>query len=77
MGIELWFKEDIRNILIATNVSSAATAGDIPDPAVQVYRRGYQAAIVAMGLACGISPDQLEIRPGGIRNERLLGMDLR
>ena len=49
MGIELWFKEDIRNILIATNVSSAATAGDIPDPAVQVYRRGYQAAIVAIG----------------------------
>jgi hypothetical protein len=77
MGIELWFKEDIRNILLATNVSSAATAGNIQDPAVQVYRRGYQAAVMAIGLACGIPPDQLDIWPVSTRHERPLGTDLR
>lgn len=62
MGIEIWFKEDVRNILISANASSAATAQCAPGPGVQMYRRGYQAALMTVALACGISPDQVGIR---------------
>ena len=62
MGIEIWFKEAYRNILISANASSATTALCAPGPAMQTYRLGYQAALMAVALACGIPPDQVGIR---------------
>lgn len=62
MGIEMWFKEDMRNILISANASSATAALCAPGPAMQTYRLGYQAALMAVALACGIPPDQVGIR---------------
>jgi hypothetical protein len=56
LGVEIWFKEDIRNILLSVNVSSAATAKWSNDPEMIAYRQGYQAALAAVALACGISP---------------------
>lgn len=62
MGIEMWFKDDLQHILTSANASSAATAECAPGPGVQMYRRGYQAALMAVALACGIAPDQVGIR---------------
>ena len=61
MGIEMWLKDDVRNILISANASSAATAQLVPTAEVLTFRRGYQAALIAVGLACGLPPEQLGI----------------
>ena len=61
MGIEMWFKDDVRNILISANASSAATAEFASGPVMQTYRLGYQSALMAVALACGIPPDQVGI----------------
>jgi hypothetical protein len=61
MGIEMWFKDDVRNILISANASSAATAEFASGPAMLTYRLGYQSALMAVALACGIPPDQVGI----------------
>ncbi len=56
MGIEMWFKDDIRNILLAVNASSATTARLVDHPQVAAYRLGYQEALGAVALACGLPP---------------------
>jgi hypothetical protein len=61
MSVDIWLKEDIRNILLSVNVSSAATAKWSNDPQMAAYRRGYQAALAAVALACGISPDLISL----------------
>jgi hypothetical protein len=75
MSADIWFKEDIRNILISTNASSAATALCMPSPAVQIYRRGYEAAVMAIALACGILPEQIAFWPGAASGEQPVCMD--
>jgi hypothetical protein len=62
MSTNLWFKDDIRNILASANASSAATALCAPSAAVLIYRRGYQAALMAVAMACGIPPEQVGVR---------------
>jgi hypothetical protein len=57
MGMDAWFKEDIRNLLLSINISSAATARWSNDSRIVAYRQGYQAALVAVAIACGIQPD--------------------
>lgn len=66
MGVEIWFKEDIRNILLSIDVSSAATARWSNDPQMAAYRHGYQAALAAVALACGISPDLIKLEAGHV-----------
>jgi len=61
MAVEIWFKEDIRNILLSINASSAATARLSNDPQMIAYRQGYQAALAAVALACGISPYLIDL----------------
>jgi len=77
MGIEMWFKDDVRNILISANASSAATAEFASGPAVLTYRLGYQAALMAVALACGIPPDQVGIRPDTLQSVSPSGADAR
>jgi hypothetical protein len=62
MSANLWFKDDIRNILVSVNVSSAATAQCESSAVVSLYRRGYQSAVMAVALACGIPPEEVGIR---------------
>ena len=75
MGIEMWFKDDVRNILISANASSAATAEFASGPVMQTYRLGYQAALMTVALACGIPPDQVGIRLDARQSETPLGAD--
>jgi hypothetical protein len=74
MGLEMWFKEDLRNILLSVNASSAATALWSDNSQVTAYRSGYQEALMAVGLACGIPPAEIAVRP---RVAPSLGSDAR
>jgi hypothetical protein len=62
MGVDMWFKDDVRNILLSVNASSAATAQWSDSPHIVAYRRGYQEALMAVALACGIQPADITIR---------------
>lgn len=64
MALEMWFQEDMRNILLAVNAASASTvaAQQSDTPEMAAYRRGYQEALVAVALACGIQPHAIGVR---------------
>ncbi len=59
MKTDFWFKDDIRNILLSVNLSSAAAArwaeGDLAD----AYRLGYTQAIEVLAVAFGILPSTI------------------
>lgn len=71
MGLGIWFEEDIRNVLLAADEASVATAAmiaetiaiaDVDDLLVtnlQAYREGYRAALATVALAFGLSPAAL------------------
>jgi hypothetical protein len=77
MGIEMWFKDDIRNILLSVNLSSSAAArwadGDLAD----AYRLGYAQAIEVLAVAFGILPSTIrtheERSSMPVQHERSLG----
>jgi hypothetical protein len=68
MGMDIWFKEDIANILRAAdeaNLSALAAgedvcmAGVVGGPTLELrgaYRRGFVAALVTLALALGLPP---------------------
>jgi len=61
MGLDIWFKEDIANALIAADEAASATAAALSevtnDPErLRTYREGYRAALTTLALAFGISP---------------------
>jgi hypothetical protein len=61
MGVEMWFKEDVRNILLSVNVSSAGAARMSDEPQMAAYRCGYQEALFSVALACGIRPAEIAV----------------
>ena len=59
MSLDVWFKDDIRNTLIAIDLASAASAtqaasGPRGNHAVRLYREGFQDAVKAVAMAFGI-----------------------
>lgn len=61
MKRQVWSIDEIRDILIASNQVSGMTASMVSnDPQdvarVQAYRQGFKAALVAVGLALGLTP---------------------
>lgn len=68
MAIEMWFQEDMRNILLSINASSASNSRWSDSPQARAYRQGYQEALLAVALACGIPPTAIGANLGsGIR----------
>ena len=70
MGLGIWFENDVRNVLLAANEASAATAAvpasidhdlniDELAQALHVFREGYAAALATVALAFGLSPAAL------------------
>ena len=62
MGLDVWFREDVLNALLAADQASAATVAavgnDVLDPAtVRAFRQGFRAALVTVALAFGIAPE--------------------
>lgn len=61
MSLDVLFPEDIKQILLAAERASTASlaeaAGSVADLAtLRAYNRGYQAALSAVALACGLGP---------------------
>jgi hypothetical protein len=61
LSLDVWFKADIRNALVAVNCANLDIAAAIDTPEIRVYRKGYEAAIRAVAAVFGIdmqpSPD--------------------
>lgn len=53
-GLDVWFKDDIRNTLRSVDLANAELFKTINTPEMQSYRQGYEAAIRAIGEAFGI-----------------------
>ncbi len=61
MSLDIWFREDIRHILMAAERASEVALAQGEECAadtatLRAYRRGYRAALSAVALACGLAP---------------------
>jgi len=61
MSLDIWFREDIRHILMAAERASEVALAEGEESAadasaLRAYRRGYRAALSAVALACGLAP---------------------
>jgi len=50
----MWFREDVRNILLGVELANAHLAAGVHGDEVQAYRAGYTAAIIATAASFGI-----------------------
>jgi len=55
-GLGVWFREDIRHILLATRLGMLNSGGD------GEYRRGFEAALVVVAQSIGIEQEGLNSR---------------
>lgn len=55
-ALRVWFRDEIRNALLAAYATSKATAGLDRSPEAVAFRRGFTSALIAIGLNFGISP---------------------
>ena len=60
MSLDVWFKDDIRNTLLAIDLASAAAvtraaSGPHGNHAMRLYREGFQDAVKAVATAVGIT----------------------
>jgi len=68
MGLEFWFRDDIRNALLAANEASAQTAAMVamlepgPEPGeLRTFRDGFKAGLITVALAFGLTPQSIII----------------
>lgn len=61
MSLDIWSRDDIRNVILAANACAPATEVVAPDEAPveladsgSAYQAGYEAALAAMATAFGI-----------------------
>jgi len=54
MGLDIWFKDDIKNILLGVEVANASLASYCCEEEVQAYRDGFKAALLATAVSFGI-----------------------
>ena len=65
MGLDIWFKEDIRNILLGVELANAQLAIHCSDAEVRAYREGFKAALAATAVSFGIYPGEIEVETVG------------
>lgn len=58
MGLELWFKEDIRNILMGLAVNAPRMGLNYQDDGEE-FQAGYKAALEAIAVSFGIAEPRL------------------
>jgi len=51
----IWFRDEIRDTLLAVDTANLDIANSIDIPEIRLYRKGYEAAIRAVATAFGIS----------------------
>jgi hypothetical protein len=67
VGLDLWTKEDIRNILLGVELANAHLATRYSDAEVRAYREGFKAALAAAAVSFGIYPGEIEVEVVGAR----------
>jgi hypothetical protein len=60
MALDIWFKDDIRNILLGVELANGHLASRYSDAEVRAYREGFKAALVATAISLGICPPEIE-----------------
>ena len=56
MALDMWLKEDIRNVLLGIDLACAHMAAERSDVEAVAFRDGFQAALSSVALSLGISP---------------------
>jgi hypothetical protein len=69
MGIDVWLKTDIENILRATAFMAVEMTREIPDTENEAFLRGFRAALTALALAFGL-PEASNSLPPPMPEER-------
>ncbi len=69
MGMDVWLKTDIENILRATAFMAIEITHEIPDFDREAYLRGFRAALTTLALALGL-PEASNNWPPPIPEER-------
>jgi len=55
MGLDMWFKDDIANVLYGIDLATARMATDRPDVEAAAFREGFRAALEAVEVSFGIA----------------------
>jgi hypothetical protein len=58
----MWFKDDVRNILLGLDIANAHPIAYFNDAEVEAYRAGFRAAIIASAASFGIFIAENELR---------------
>lgn len=69
MSLDIWFREDIKHILVAAERASDLSIAQAEESAadlatLRAFRRGYRAALTAVALACGLTPNNDDVETG-------------
>lgn len=67
MNLDMWFKDDIRNVLIGIEFASAQAFSNLTDSEQLAFRNGFCAALLAVAASFGIverePPTLTQLRP--------------
>jgi hypothetical protein len=72
MGLDVWFKDDIRNVLLGVDLASAHLASQYSAAEVEAYRAGFQAALAAAAISFGIRPGDVIVTTVAARQRQTL-----
>jgi len=56
-GLDMWWKDDIRNVLIGIAQGTPYMGSEMSAAEGYAFREGYAAALSAVALSLGIGPD--------------------
>jgi len=62
LGLDMWFKDDIRNILLGVELANADLATHYGDAELRAYREGFKAALIATAVSFGIYPGEIDVK---------------
>lgn len=54
MNLDMWFKDDIRNVLVGIEFASAQSVSGLSDAEQTAFRNGFRAALLAVAASFGI-----------------------
>lgn len=54
MNLDMWFKDDIRNVLVGIEFASAQSVNDLSDAEQMAFRNGFRTALLAVAASFGI-----------------------
>lgn len=54
MNLDMWFKDDIRNIIVGVELAAKSRMGSADDEINRAFQEGFDAAIVAIAASFGL-----------------------